>query len=193
MLADFSHCYIACFPFCPCVSSGLANSAFTMLTQVFHACTNIYQCAYVHLCICTPALCVQSHRGSSQALPAQGSGDHRTSADVPSDTAHAAASTADIATASRDSELQSAAGSQQATDAGTQHQAETTEQEDSQPRASQDTSQAAPSLAKDSARQFADESAGSAKQSSNGRTAHFASLAEQADIRQARHHQQASL
>ena len=135
---------------------------------------------------CTCASCVQSHRGSSQALPAHGSGDQRSSADAPSDAAHASASIADTVTAAAESESQPA-DSQEATQAGTQRQRDTTEQEDSQPKASQDTTQAAPNLAKDSARQFAAESAGSAKQSSNDRTAHFASLAEQADIRQVGH------
>ena len=132
---------------------------------------------------------MQSHRGSSQALPAHIKGEHKGSADPTSTTARASdLSTHAAATSSDDQTPQASDASvnaQQATGPapGEQKDPAATEQQGNQE--STDQCEGGSALDKDSAKQSADKSANTAAQSNNGRTAHFASLAEQADIRQA--------
>lgn len=133
---------------------------------------------------------LQSQRGSSQALPATANKDQRRSADLPSGTAHDSDSRPNATATSSEQETHPASvGSGEAPQAteSTAQCASAERQPSSQSTANPTEGQDAPALTKDSARQFADEGAGSADQSSDGRTAHFASLAEQADIRQVFH------
>lgn len=119
---------------------------------------------------------MQSHRGSSQALPVHAHGDQPGSGEPASDPAASLDQTANGAAeapANTEGQPQQPAGSA----AIEQETRDAAEQQGSHSTADQARPQAPPNLIKDSARQFADEPAG------DGRTAHLASLAEQADIR----------